>query len=134
MGGIRECYLHFENAGNQYLGRVVAGLDCYDYLLAVSPPYFNLSTDDELVERYYVGGAPYPPTLFVIHHYLFASLCYHTEFLSKKLHQKSKLCASPFFTMFRALQKSNFHGIQSTTDLHSLDCSLMCDCCQRLKD
>lgn len=49
MGGIRECYLHFENAGNQYLGKVVAGLDCYDYLLAVSPPYFNLSTVDELV-------------------------------------------------------------------------------------
>jgi hypothetical protein len=44
MGGIKECYLHFKNAGDQYLGRVVAGLDCNEYLFAVSPPYFDLST------------------------------------------------------------------------------------------
>ena len=44
MGGIKERYLHFENAGDQYLGRVVAGLDCNEHLFAVSPPYFDLST------------------------------------------------------------------------------------------
>eukprot|EP00804_Cyclotella_cryptica_P025234 CCRYP_010347-RB/>CCRYP_010347-RB protein AED:0.32 eAED:0.26 QI:0/0/0/1/0/0/2/0/138 len=66
MGGIKERYLHFENAGDQYLGRVVAGLDCNDYLFAVSRPYFDLGTVaneeetersiDELVARYLVGG------------------------------------------------------------------------------
>ena len=108
MGGIKERYLHFENAGDQYLGRVVAGLDCNEYLFAVSPPYFDLSTVaneeetektiDELVARYLVGGNVCPPRLFVIFRYLFASLCYHSEFLSKKLHPKNKLQASPFFT------------------------------------
>ena len=66
MGGIKECYLHFENAGDQYLGRVVVGLECNEYLFAVLPPYFDLSTVaneeetekniDELVARYLVGG------------------------------------------------------------------------------
>ena len=84
MGGIKERYLHFENAGDQYLGRVVAGLDCNEYLFAVSPPYFDLSTVanaeetektiDELVARYLVGGNVCPPRLVVIFHYLFASL------------------------------------------------------------
>ena len=108
MGEIKECYLHFKNAGDQYLGRVVAGLDCNEYLFAVSPPYFDLSTVaneeetekniDELVARYLVGGSVCPPRLFVIFRYLFASLCYNAEFLSKKLHPKNKLHASPFFT------------------------------------
>ena len=108
MGGIKERYLHFENAGDQYLGRVVTGLDCNEYLFAVSPPYFDLSTVaneeetektiDELVARYLVGGNVCPPRLFVIFRYLFASLCFHSEFLSKKLHPKNKLQASPFFT------------------------------------
>ncbi len=44
MGGIKEHYLHFKNAGDQYLGRVVAGLDCNEYLFPVSPPYFDPST------------------------------------------------------------------------------------------
>ena len=108
MGGIKEHYLHFENEGDQYLGRVVAGLDCNEYLFAVSLPYFDLSTVaseeetekniDELVARYLVGGSVCPPRLFVIFCYLFASLCYHVEFLSKTLHPKNKLHVSPFFT------------------------------------
>jgi hypothetical protein len=77
-------------------------------LFAVSPPYFDLSTVaneeetekniDELVARYLVRGNVCHPRLFVIFCYLFASLCYHTDFLSKKLHPKNKLQASPFFT------------------------------------
>ncbi|KAL3775170.1 hypothetical protein HJC23_000313 [Cyclotella cryptica] len=53
MGGIKERYLHFENAGDQYLGRVVAGLDSNEYLFAVSPPYFDLSTvaNEEEIEK-----------------------------------------------------------------------------------
>jgi hypothetical protein len=87
------------------LGGVVASLDCNEYLFAISPPYFDLSTVaneeetekkiDELVARYLVGGNVCPPRLFVIFRYLFASLCYNVEFLSKKLHPKNKLHASP---------------------------------------
>jgi len=41
MGSIKERYLQFEKAGDQYLGRVVSGLDVNDVSFAVSPPYFE---------------------------------------------------------------------------------------------
>jgi len=38
MGQVKERYLHYEKAGDQYLGRVVAGLNCSDHSFAVLPP------------------------------------------------------------------------------------------------
>ena len=43
MGPVKERYLHYEKAGDQYLGRVVPGLNCNDSSFAVSPPYFDLT-------------------------------------------------------------------------------------------
>jgi hypothetical protein len=40
MGHVKEPYLQFEKAGDQYLGRVVTELDVNDVLFAVSPPFF----------------------------------------------------------------------------------------------
>jgi hypothetical protein len=37
----KECYLQYEKAGNQYLGRVVCGLDVNFIKFAVSPPFFK---------------------------------------------------------------------------------------------
>lgn len=44
MGGIKECHLHFLNAGDQYLGRVFTSLNCNEYLFVHLPPNFDLST------------------------------------------------------------------------------------------
>ena len=41
MGSVKERYLQYEMAGNQYLGSVVNGLDVNDVSFAVSPPYFE---------------------------------------------------------------------------------------------
>jgi hypothetical protein len=46
MGHVNERYLQFENAGDQYLGRVVCGLDVNDVKFAVSPPYFDFDVTD----------------------------------------------------------------------------------------
>ena len=43
--GIKECYLQFKKAGNQYLKRVVSGLDVNDISFAVLPPYFECDCD-----------------------------------------------------------------------------------------
>ena len=40
MGHIKERYLQYEKAGDQYLGRVVCGLDVNTVDFAVSPPFF----------------------------------------------------------------------------------------------
>jgi len=62
MGSVKECYLQFEKAGDQYLGRVVSGLDVNDVSFAVSPPYFECDGDVKeniltLIKDFTVGGA-----------------------------------------------------------------------------
>ena len=46
MGPVKEKYIHYENAGNQYVDRVVAGLNVNSTDFAVSPPYFNFPLVD----------------------------------------------------------------------------------------
>ncbi len=41
MGSVKERYLQYEKAGDQYLGRVVSGLDVNSIDFAVSPPFFD---------------------------------------------------------------------------------------------
>jgi hypothetical protein len=111
MGQVKERYLQYEKAGDQYLGRVVSGLDVNSVTFAVSPPFFDV--DDEtrvqieaLIKSYVVGGKLLPAGVYQIFHYCFASLCYHYEFLTATLHQKSKLQASPFFSAMPQYAKS----------------------------
>ena len=43
MGGTKDRYLQWEAAGDQVVGRIVAGLDVTSYKFLVSPPHFRLS-------------------------------------------------------------------------------------------
>ena len=45
MGLVKEHYLQFKKAGDQYLGQVVSGLDVNDVSFAVSPAYFECDGD-----------------------------------------------------------------------------------------
>ena len=47
MGGTRDKYIKFENACDQYLGRIVAGLDALSPSFASTPPLFNASNEME---------------------------------------------------------------------------------------
>jgi hypothetical protein len=46
MGSVKECYLQFEKAGDQYLGRVVSGLDINDVSFAILLPYFECGDNE----------------------------------------------------------------------------------------
>ena len=46
MGSVKEKYIHYEKAGDQYVGRVVSGLNVNSADFAVSPPYFNFPLVD----------------------------------------------------------------------------------------
>ena len=112
MGQVKERYLQYEKAGDQYLGRVVSGLDVNSVAFAVSPPFFDVNEEmrvqiDALLKGYLVGGELLPAGVYQIFHYCFASLCYHHEFLASTLHQKSKLQASPFFSAMPQYAKSS---------------------------
>ena len=92
MGSVKECYLQFEKAGDQYLGRVVCGLDVNDVSFAVSPPYFECDGDVKakiltLLKDFTVGGHGIRGEIFQMLYFCFASLCYHFEFLVQNLPQ-----------------------------------------------
>lgn len=103
MGQVNEQYLQYEKAGDQYLGRVVSGLDVNSVSFAISSPFFDVENEmraqiEALIKSYLVGGEYLPAGVYHIFYFCFASLCYHFEFLTSTLHRKNKLQASLFFT------------------------------------
>jgi len=102
MGHVKERYLQYEKAGDQYLGRVVCGLDVNNVSFAVSPPFFDaesktLEKIHTLLKDYAVRGDLVTPHMRRVFYFCFASLSYHRDFVAANLHQRSKLQASPFF-------------------------------------
>ena len=89
MGSVKDRYLQYEKAGDQYLGRVVSGLDVNGVFFAVSPPYFeNDGNNDDVREKVYqllkdymVEGYSIKGEVLHLLYYCFASLCYHYDFL-----------------------------------------------------
>ena len=47
MGGTRDKHIKFENAGDQYLGRTLTGLDLLSSEFGVTPPYFDANNDND---------------------------------------------------------------------------------------
>jgi hypothetical protein len=112
MGQVKERYLQYEKAGDQYLGRVVSGLDVNSVAFAVSPPFFDVGDEtrvqlEALIKSYLVGGKHLPAGVYQIFYYSFASLCYHYDFLVSTLHQKNKLQLSPFFSAMPEYAKNS---------------------------
>jgi hypothetical protein len=121
MGPVKERYLQYEKAGDQYLGRVVSGLDVNDVSFAVSPPYFESGIADDvseninnLLKAFTVGGGNLSGEIFQVLYFCFASLCYHFDYLVGITPRRSKLQASPFFTNIpnyaREAAVDKFHG------------------------
>jgi hypothetical protein len=99
LGGVSDRYLRFERAGDQHVGRVVAGLPQDSPDFALLPPHLlraDAWTDSVLHEAF--------PTLTKIERlkpvlYLcLASVCHHYEFLNQHLHAKHQARNSCIFT------------------------------------
>ena len=101
MGLVKECYLQFEKAGDQYLGRIVSGLEVNDVSFAISPPYFECGYNEDDVKKkilnlpkeFTVGGHGIRGEIFELLYFCFAS-----NLLVEVLPKQNKLQASPFFT------------------------------------
>ncbi len=91
-----------KKVGDQYLGRVVSGLDVNDLSFAISPLYFECGDNEDdvreeilnLLKEFTVGGHGIRGEIFQC----FVSLCYHFDFLVEVLPKRNKLQASPYFT------------------------------------
>ena len=105
MGPIKYLYIHYKKAGDQFVGRSVAGISSLSKDFGMSPVHwylinspsnlkYNMETviEDSLVIRIDVSG----PT-FEILEYLFACICFHYEHLDAHLHPNHRLRASPTY-------------------------------------
>ena len=91
MGHVKERYLQYEKTGDQYLGRVVCGLDVNNASFAVSSPFFDAPNEtveriNILLKEYMVGGKQVTVDMQRVFYFCYASLCYHHAFLANNLH------------------------------------------------
>ncbi len=105
MSSVKERYLQYKKAGNQYLGQVVSGLDVNDVSFAISPSYFESGPDDDvkenmlgLLREFVVGGNSIAGEVCHLLYFCFASLCFHFDYLVRALPKQNKLQVSSFFT------------------------------------
>jgi hypothetical protein len=115
MGGVKDRYLKYESAGDQFVGRCAACLDILSKHFAISPPYFDFSMSNDgshnsevhqlafeaELEKFlrdrlpnYIANKPATLKLVKV---LFASVCYHEFYLKKTLSQRNPFRASPLF-------------------------------------
>ncbi len=109
MGSVKERYLHYEKAGDQYLGRVVSEMDVSCKTFAVSPPYFDFSSVlnaeekekdvDKLLLSFIVTGGTVCPRVYKIFCFCFASLCFHAQYMKENVKAVTKINGTPLFNM-----------------------------------
>jgi hypothetical protein len=110
MGGVKDRYLKHEKAGDQYVGRCATCSDQNSKEFAISPPYFDftsLSSESEKIrtknlikqwlQERLVNVDNIAPITFNLAMQCFASICYHYDFLSDKLHPKSSFHSCSMF-------------------------------------
>ncbi len=94
MGLVKERYLQFEKAWDQYRGRVASGLDVNNVSFAILLPYFECGDNEgdiqekifTLLKEFKVGGHGIRGEIFQLLYFCFTSaLCYHINFLVEVL-------------------------------------------------
>lgn len=100
LGGVQDRYFRYEAAGDQFLGRVVAGLPLNDAKFASLPPHFAFD-NDALVDKCVKTMFPSLETDLNMHkilHLCLASLVYHADYLVDILPKEHPLLATTVFS------------------------------------
>ena len=100
MQGVTDTYCRYEQAGDQYCGRVVCGLPLFSYRFAIMPPEFMLENEDnikkldELVDTFFPN---LPVDLNGIIRHGFASLALREDWLRGMLPENHCLWQTSVF-------------------------------------
>jgi hypothetical protein len=99
LPGVQAKYLHYQEAGDQYVGRTVTGLNPLTSDFSISPPYFETNGDvqkEEMVDSFIGTYVPNTASnqMRVLMRYIIASILYHWDFLRQNLHQGSRFRSS----------------------------------------
>ena len=84
MGAVKDAYFKMEKAGDQYLGRIVAGLPVTASDFAVLPPHFVATAQINSVCIQQFGKKANNNRVFQM---MLASLVFHYDFLCAHLYQ-----------------------------------------------
>ncbi|KUG01951.1 hypothetical protein AM587_10001959 [Phytophthora nicotianae] len=111
LGGVQDRYFRYEAAGDQFLGRVVAGLPINDSKL---PPHFMATGDSTTtsVLRTVFPSLADEPNLNGILQLCLASLVFHREYLQQNMPTNHPLLSTIVFTSV-----SVFHSLQEQLQL-----------------
>ena len=112
MGNVKDRYIHYEKAGDQFTGRSVTGISSVTKEFTISPVYQDYTDCGEEGKNYViqtitdldVNADHIEPPMFELLQYLFASLCYHYNFLRENICTTSKLNASPLYNSIESFE------------------------------
>ena len=96
LQGVADTYLRYQSAGDQYVGRTVAGLPVDQPEFAILPPFF-IEEGPFLAEAIETCFPQMPEHLYGIAKFALASVVYHREFLKKTLPKTHQLFGTPLF-------------------------------------
>ena len=108
MGPVKDRYIFYEKAGDQFVGRTVTGMPSLDSIFAVSPVYWDwsgLSPDQERDKKEsleeimcaIIDKKDVPAATLGLMRFLLAAIVKHYEFLKKTLDEQNKLNYSSGF-------------------------------------
>ena len=90
MGPVKDTYIHYEKAGDQFVGRSVTGISSLSKQFAVSPAYFDSSGSeegtmkkiDDIIYVFLSGKRDEVlGPVFLLVRFMFASICFHYNHL-----------------------------------------------------
>jgi hypothetical protein len=107
MTGVQDTYFRYESAGDQHVGRTVAGLPPDLHAFSVLPPFFENEYDADVGAGIQLAFPGYPRNMMRVLQFCLASLVYHQDFLldPENVSPKHRLHSTPLF-LNRALLSS----------------------------
>ena len=105
MGLVKDRYIHYEKAGDQFVGRCATGISSLGKYFATSPVYWDTKGApaglrqriDECISNNFGTIEELQGKTFELLRFLFASICYHYCTLDTHLHREHKMRSSPLF-------------------------------------
>ena len=99
MGNVKDRYIHYEKAGDQFCGRSVTGISSMTKKFAVSPVYWDFTESGnrgkigvkKIIEEKFLNENEVDPHVLKLARYLFAAVCFHYDFLDSHLPSEIKL-------------------------------------------
>jgi hypothetical protein len=103
LGGTRDKYIKYENAQDQFLGRVLCGLNVLGPEFSTSPPFFDVTADELMdidlkLREVIPNGHTMSASTYEVLRMCYASIVFHYDWLNDVLHPSHKFRSHPVFT------------------------------------